>query len=127
MVMVIETQSEGGHTPPSVRTKYLDVIVGETVIEAGPLVIRVPVHAVEPVYQYNVPPPGFVVVSVVELPRHTGFKLAIIVVGVELTGVVVTVAVTQAEEQVTAFSVITVFAQYVVVTLLKVLPGGVNV
>ena len=54
-------------------------------------------QAVDPVYQYNVPPPGFVVVSVVELPRHTGLKLATIVVGVRLTGVVVTVAVTQAE------------------------------
>ena len=41
-----------------------------------------------------------------------------IAVGVLLTGVVVTVAVTQADWQVTAFSVTTVFAQYVVVTLL---------
>jgi hypothetical protein len=72
MVMVIETQLEGGHTPPSVRTKYLDVIVGATVISVVPLVIRVPPQADEPVYQYKVPPPGLVVESVVSLPRHTG-------------------------------------------------------
>ena len=82
MVIVIETQSEGGHTPPSVRTKYLDVIVGVTVIAETPLVIRVPVHAVDPVYQYKVPPPGFVVERVVELPEHTGLKVALIGVGV---------------------------------------------
>jgi hypothetical protein len=54
-VIVIDLQAEGGQAPPSVLTKYTDVMVGVTVIDVVLLEIRVPPQADEPVYHVKVP------------------------------------------------------------------------